>query len=163
MGDYGFRGIERAILGASLHSHSYFPEPGRSARMAAAAHFYRRFRDRRCIDRVTPIFRRYLEAFEHQLDASPYGLLGKERYGADILQPVYGLHAQALALQGMRGMAPTWEQTGRRCCRRRPSSAARLRCGPPGGRCAARRSTQLADGSLFGPDLAPRQHGGSPA
>ena len=79
--------------------------------MTTAAHFYRRFLPG-YVRRVTPLFRRYLAAFQRQLDAGPYSLLGKERYGADILQPVYGLHAQALALQGLRAMAATWEQTG---------------------------------------------------
>ena len=150
MGDYGFRGIERAILGASLHSHSYFPNRAAGERMAAAAHFYRRFRDRGYINRVTPLFRRYLTAFEHQLDASPYGLLGKERYGADIVQPVYGLHAQALALQGMRAMAPTWEQTGHPLLAVKSAElASRLDAGL---RAAVRSSeTRLTDGSLFVP------------
>jgi hypothetical protein len=150
MGDYGFRGIERAILGAALHSRSYFPNRAAGERMAGVVHFYRRFRDRRYINRVTPVFRRYLEAFEHQLNASPYGLLGKERFGADILQPIYGLHAQALALQGMGGMAPTWEQTGHPLLAAKSSElAARLDAGL---RAAVRSSeTRLADGSLFVP------------
>jgi hypothetical protein len=150
MGDYGFRGIERAILQASLHSRSPFPNRAAGERMAAAAHFYRRFRDGGYVNRVTPLFRRYLAAFEHQLDASAHSLLGRERYGADILQPVYGLHAQALALQGLRGMSVTWEQSGHPLLAAKSAElAARLEAGL---REAVRLSeTQLADGSLFVP------------
>ena len=112
MGDYGFRGIERAILGESLRSSSYFPNRAAGERMAASAHYYRRFRDRKYIKRVTRVFRRNLAAFDQQLAASPHGILGKERYGADIASPIYGLHGQALVLQGLRGMSETWAQTG---------------------------------------------------
>jgi hypothetical protein len=150
MGDYGFPSVERAILGASLHSHSYFPNRAAGERMTTAAHFYRRFRYPGYVRRVTPLFRRYMTAFQRQLDASPYSLLGKERYGADILQPIYGLHAQVLALQGLRAMAATWEQTGHPLLADEAAQlAARLDAGL---RAAVRSSeTQLADGSLFVP------------
>ena len=150
MGDYGFPRIERAILGASLHSSSNFPNRAAGERMSAAAHYYRRFADQRYVERVTPFFRRYLAAFDRQLTASPHGILGKERYGADIVSPVYGLHAQALVLQGLRAMSETWERTGHPDLARNSSLlAGRLEAGL---REAVRSSeTELPDGSLFVP------------
>jgi hypothetical protein len=150
MGDFGYGRIERAILGAAMHAHSYFPNRAAGERMAAVAHFYRRFLDRRYVNRVTPTFRRYLDAFQRQLDASPYSLLGRERYGADITQPIYGLHAQVLALQGLKAMSTTWEQTAHPLLADQAAQlAARLDAGL---RQAVRLSeVQLSDGSLFIP------------
>jgi hypothetical protein len=150
MGDYGFHGIERAILGASLRSSSRFPNRAAGERMAASAHYYRRFRNRRYVKRVTPVFRKYLAAFDRQLKASPHGILRKERYGADIVSPVYGLHAQALVLQGLRGMSETWKRTGHPVLAIQSSRLAdRLESGL---REAVRSSeTELPDGSLFVP------------
>jgi hypothetical protein len=150
MGDYGFHGIERAILGASLRSSSRFPNRAAGERMAASAHYYRRFRNRMYVKRVTPMFRKYLAAFDRQLKASPHGILRKERYGADIVSPVYGLHAQALVLQGLRGMSETWKRTGHPVLALQSSRLAdRLESGL---REAVRSSeTELPDGSLFVP------------
>ena len=150
MGDYGFRRIERAILGESLRSSSYFPNRAAGERMAASAHYYRRFGDRRYIKRVTRVFRRNLAAFEQQLAASPHGILGKERYGADIASPIYGLHGQALVLQGLRGMSETWARTGHPVLAAESSRlAGQLETGL---REAVRSSeTELPDRSLFVP------------
>ncbi len=150
MGDYGFHGIERAILRASLRSSSHFPNRAAGERMAASAHYYRRFHNRSYLKRVTPVFRRYLAAFDRQLAASPHGILAKERYGADIVAPVYGLHAQALVLQGLRGMSEAWKQTGHPVLAIQSSRLAdRLESGL---REAVRSSeTELPDGSLFVP------------
>jgi hypothetical protein len=150
MGDYGFRRIERAILAESLRSSSYFPNRAAGERMAASAHYYRRFLDRRYIKRVTRVFRRNLAAFDKQLAASPHGILGKERYGADIASPIYGLHGQALVLQGLRGMSETWAQTGHPVLAAESSRLAdKLETGL---REAVRSSeTELPDGSLFVP------------
>jgi hypothetical protein len=150
MGDYGFRRIERAILEASFRSPSYFPNRAAGERMIATAHYYRRFHDRRYVDRVTPVFRRYLAGFDRQLTASPHGILGRERYGADIAAPVYGLHAQVLALQGLRAMSGTWARTGHSILASRAAwLATRLEVGL---RAAVRSSeTALPDGSLFVP------------
>ncbi len=150
MGDYGFRRIERAILAESLRSSSYFPNRAAGERMAASAHYYRRFGDRRYIKRVTRVFRRNLAAFQQQLAASPHGILGKERYGADIASPIYGLHGQALVLQGLRGMSETWARTGHPVLAAESSRlAGQLETGL---REAVRSSeTELPDGSLFVP------------
>ena len=150
MGDYGFHGIERAILAESLRSSSYFPNRAAGERMAASAHYFRRFRDRRYITRVTRLFRRNLAAFDQQLAASPNGILGKERYGADIASPIYGLHGQALVLQGLRGMSETWARTGHPFLAAKSARlAGRLEAGL---RAAVRSSeTELPDGSLFVP------------
>jgi hypothetical protein len=150
MGDYGFRRIERAILAESLRSSSYFPNRAAGERMAASAHYYRRFGDRRYIKRVTRVFRRNLTAFQQQLAASPHGILGKERYGADIASPIYGLHGQALVLQGLRGMSETWARTGHSVLAAESSRlAGQLETGL---REAVRSSEkELPDGSLFVP------------
>lgn len=150
MGDYGFRGIERAILAEALRSSSYFPNRAAGERMAASAHYYRRFRDRRYIKRVTRVFRKNLAAFDQQLAASPHGILGKERYGADIASPIYGLHGQALVLQGLRGMSETWARTGHPFLAAKSSRLAdKLETGL---REAVRSSERdLPDGSVFVP------------
>jgi hypothetical protein len=63
------------------------------------------------VGRVTPGFRRYLASYQRQLDRGVTGLLKRERYGSDILRKIYGLHAQVLALQGLRAMAGVWART----------------------------------------------------
>jgi len=102
MGDYGFHGIERAILRASLRSSSHFPNRAAGERMAASAHYYRRFHNRSYLKRVTPVFRRYLAAFDRQVldpqqpgearcDPAPLAGVGHEllqrpgKAGADLL------------------------------------------------------------------------------
>jgi hypothetical protein len=108
MGDYGYRGLERAILETALRSSSYFPNRAAGERMVGSAHYFRRYGDSSYLERVTPLFRRYVTAFDRQLAADPHGLLRPERYGADIARRVYALHGQALALQGLRAMAAVW-------------------------------------------------------
>ena len=112
MGAYGYRRVERSILDRALRSPTVFPNRSAGERMVGAADYARRYGDTSFVTRVTPRFRRDLESFSHQLDVQP-GLLRRERYGADILGPIYGLHAQALVLQGMRAMADMWSRTGR--------------------------------------------------
>jgi len=150
MGDYGFRRVERPILEASLRSPSYFPNRAAGERMVASAHYYRRFLDRMYIERVTPLFRKYLAAFDRQLAASAHGILGRERYGADLAKPVYGLHAQALVLEGLRAMSAAWGRTGHPLLAQQSSQlAARLEVGL---RAAVHASeTELPDRSLFVP------------
>jgi hypothetical protein len=150
MGAYGYRGIERAVLNASLHAPTYFPNRSRGEQMTGTADYFRRFGDRRYVKRVTPRFRRDVTAFERQLDRGLTGLLTRERYGADILHQVYGLHAQVLALQGLRAMAAVWAGTGYPLLADEATRVAtRLDAGL---RAAVRASlTTLPDGSLFVP------------
>jgi hypothetical protein len=150
MGAYGYRGIERAILNASLHAPTYFPNRSRGEQMTGTADYFRRFGDLAYVKRVTPRFRRDVTAFERQLDRGLTGLLGRERYGADILHEVYGLHAQVLVLQGLRAMAGVWAGTGHPLLADQATRVAtRLDAGLRAAVGASR--TQLPDGSLFVP------------
>ena len=112
MGAYGYRGIQRRILEAALRAPSSFPNRAAGERMAGAADYFRRFGDRDYVEHVTPYFRLALQSFDRQLDRSASGLLGRERYGSDIAGKIYGLHAQVLALQGLRAMVGVWAARG---------------------------------------------------
>jgi hypothetical protein len=112
MGAYGYRGIERAILGAALRAESYFPNRASGERMTGSADYFRRFGDRAYVERVTPRFRLALQSYDRQLDGGRTGLLRRERYGSDMVRKIYGLHAQVLALQGLRAMVGIWARTG---------------------------------------------------
>jgi hypothetical protein len=150
MGAYGFAGVERAVLDASLQSESYFPNRAAGERMTGSADYYRRFGDVAYVKPVTPRFRRYVAAFERQVQRSPYGILGRERYGADISKPVFGLHAQVLALQGLRSMAGVWAETGYPTLAARATALAdRLEVGLRAA--VALSSASLPDGSFFAP------------
>jgi hypothetical protein len=150
MGAYGYRGVERAILNASLHAPTYFPNRSKGEEMAGTADYFRRFGDLAYVQRVTPRFRRYVGGFERQLDGGLMGLLSRERYGADILHRVYGLHAQVLALQGLRAIAGVWAATGYPLL---ADDANRVVSRLDAGLRAAVRTAQVAlpDGSLFVP------------
>ena len=150
MGAYGYRGIERAILEASRGAPTFFPNRAAGARMTGSADYFRRYGDRAYVAEVTPKFRRELESFDRQLRRGAPGLLARERYGADIAGPIYGLHAQVLAWEGLRGMAQVWARTGYpRLAYRATDVAARLETGLRAAVAAAR--TTLPDGSLFVP------------
>jgi len=150
MGAYRFRGIERTILAASLGAPSYFPNRAAGERMSGSADYFRRFGDRGFVERVTPLFRHEVASFGSQLTASRVGLLRRERYGADIVRPIYGLHAQALALQGLRAIAGVWMATHHpRLAYEATRVAERLEAGLRAAVTAGR--TTLPDGSLFVP------------
>jgi hypothetical protein len=84
------------------------------------------------------------------LRRSRFGLLKRERYGADISGPIYGLHAQVLVLQGLRGMSEVWARTGYpRLAYLAADVAARLETGLRAVVTAAK--TTLPDGSVFVP------------
>jgi hypothetical protein len=90
-----------------------------------------------------------LQSFDRQLRRK-VGLLARERYGADIAGPIYGLHAQVLALQGLRGMAAVWARTGYpRLAYQAADVATRLETGLRAAVAAAKRT--LPDGSVFVP------------
>jgi hypothetical protein len=151
MGAYGYKDVERSIMAASLHAPTVFPNRAAGERMVGSADYFRRYGDTAFVDRVTPRFRRDVESFVRQLDAdATHSLLRRERYGADILGPIYGLHAQALALQGLRAMADVWVRTGFPNLATEASQAAdRLAAGLQTAVTAAQVS--MADGSLFWP------------
>jgi hypothetical protein len=150
MGTYGFRGVDRAILEASRGAPTFFPNRAVGERMSGSADYFRRYADRDYVTEVTPNFRRQLESFDRQLRRNAAGLLARERYGADISGPIYGLHAQVLAWQGLRGMAQVWARTGfPRLAYRATEVAARLETGLR--RAVAASKKTLPDGSVFVP------------
>jgi hypothetical protein len=150
MGVYGYPGVERAILGASLRAPTLFPNRSAGERMVGSGDYLRRFGDTKYVERVTPRFRRDIESFGRQLDAGAAGLLRRERYGADITGPIYGLHAQVLVLQGLRATADVWTRTGRLLLAAQATGAAdRLEAGLRSAVAASQ--VQLPDGSLFVP------------
>ena len=150
MGEYGFIGAERAIVEKSFARGSVFPNRSDGERMTATADYFRRSGDARFVREETPALQAALSGFEFQLATSPNGLLLPERYGVDVSRAIYGLHDQALALQGLRSMAEVWAQIGEPGLAARATSAAnRLEVGL----WAAVRASQysLSDGSLFVP------------
>jgi hypothetical protein len=151
MGAYGYKGVERSIMAASLRAATVFPNRAAGERMVGSADYFRRYGDTAFVDRVTPRFRRDVQSFVRQLDATgTRSLLRRERYGADILGPIYGLHAQALALQGLRAMADVWARTGFPNLSAQASQAAdRLTAGLQAAVTAAQ--VTMPDGSLFWP------------
>ena len=151
MGAYGYKGVERSIMAASLRATTVFPNRAAGERMVGSADYFRRYGDTAFVDRVTPRFRRDVQSFVRQLDATgTRSLLRRERYGADILGPIYGLHAQALALQGLRAMADVWARTGFPNLSAQASQAAdRLTAGLQAAVTAAQ--VTMPDGSLFWP------------
>jgi hypothetical protein len=150
MGAYGFTGVERAIVLKSFRSGSVFPNRAAGERMVGTADYYNRTGDVTFVRRVTPQLATSLWTFQAELDASKTGLLDPERYGVDISTPVYGLHDQALALQGLRAMAAVWAVTRQPFLSNSATALAnRLEAGL---RAAVRNSMMpLSDGSLFLP------------
>ena len=148
MGAYGFGGVEQAILNRAVRAPTLFPNRSAGERMVAAADYLRRFGDTNFVARVTPRLRRDIESFGRQLDAGAPGLLRRERYGADITGPIYGLHAQVLALQGLRAMQTSGHQPA---AARDPGDRGRRRLETALRAAVAASEVQLPDGSLFVP------------
>ncbi|HEY6151658.1 MAG TPA: hypothetical protein VIW19_14145 [Gaiellaceae bacterium] len=150
LGEYGYTGAERQIVKESFHRRSLFPNRAAGVRMAGVADYYRRTGDRRFVDRMTPALRILLGKLQAQLVRSPNGLLDRERYGVDVSRPVYGLHDQALALQGLRAIASVWLKTGNTLLAAQATAAAdQLEAGLRAAVGAS--SSWLPDGSLFVP------------
>jgi hypothetical protein len=82
--------------------------------------------------------------------ANPRSILSRERFSSDIKDPVYGLHAQAIAWQGLRSMATVWAETGQQAL---ATEARKLASRLGAGLRAAVRASQrrLPDRSLFVP------------
>ena len=149
MGAYGYNGIEHTILKAAGHAPTYFPNRAAGERMTVAADYFRRYHEA-YVRKVTPALRRAVDSFAKQIAADPHGLLQRERFGSDIAEPIYGMHAQALALQGLWSMVPVWQQTGYPALAAQAADvAARLQTSL---RAAVSSNEQyLPDGSLFVP------------
>ena len=150
MGAYGYGAIERAILAVALRALTVFPNRAAGERMVASADYFRRFGDTNYVAKVTPRFRKEVESLGRRLESSPAGLLPRERYGADISGPIYGLHSQVLVLQGLRGIADVWARSGRPQLAIEANAAAdRLQAGLRSAVAAA--EVPMGDGSLFVP------------
>lgn len=150
MGEWGFGPVERSIVRTSLtRKETPYPSWKAGQKLLATAVYYRRFRDRAHVAATTPALRRYVDQLGARLEPRT-GLLGRERYSSDIPDQVYGLHAQAVAWQGLEAMAEVWEERGRKALAARTRTlAARLEAGL---RRAVRSSQRrLPDGSLFIP------------
>jgi hypothetical protein len=150
MGEYGFTGAERAIIWKSIHRGSFFPNRSDGLRLSVTADYYRRTGDARFVRQVDPYLQGALGRFELQLEHSTTGLLDPERYGMDISAEVYGLHDQALVLQGLRAMTGVWAKLGRAdLAARATRDGDQLEVGLSSAVQAAERA--LPDGSLFVP------------
>jgi hypothetical protein len=112
MGAYGFTGTERAIVEKAFESPTVFPNRAAGEEMDGTADYFRRTWDASLVEEVTPVLREDLDELEYELDAGGNDLLFREPFGVDIQTPVYGLHDQALVLQGLHGMAWVWAVTG---------------------------------------------------
>ena len=104
--------------------------------------------DRAFLARATPTLAGYVTALRHRQEGS--GLLAPEHFSSDIPDAVQGLHAQAVAWQGLLAIAEVWAASGR------PGYASQARkvAGPLGSalrRAVAASERRLPDGSLFLP------------
>ena len=151
MGRYGFGDLNRAILDVSFWrrlGHSVNWKMGEQ--LLGTARYYSLFRDRAYVQSRTPKLARYVAHLRRQLLANRYSLLRRERYSADVYRQVYGLHAQAVAWEGLRAMAGVWSRTGYPALAAR-SRAVATRLGGGLRRALRRGSKRLHDGSLFIP------------
>ncbi len=77
-------------------------------------------------------------------------MLEPEQFSSDIKTPVLGLHAQALAWQGLRAIASAWRNAGHPGYAERAEHVA-ARLAPALRRAVSRSQRRLGDGSLFLP------------
>jgi hypothetical protein len=147
MAEYGFEATARSMLRTALTRRSLpYPSWKMGEKLLGSAVYYRLLRDAKYIRLATPVLRRSVAWLQAKL--TQRGLLGRERYSSDIPAKVYGLHAQAVVWQGLRGMAEVWGDLGDdRDAAQATALADRLERGL---RSAVRTSQRrLGDGSLF--------------
>jgi hypothetical protein len=147
MSTYGFFEVGRSILTKALtHTPTRYPNWMIGQKLVGSALYFALSGDREYALEATPTLRRYVARLERQLRASPYGLLDRERYSSDVADRVYGLHAQAVVLQGLRLIARVWRVDVRlasRCGRLARTLESGLRLA------VAKSKHRLRDGSLF--------------
>jgi hypothetical protein len=151
MGSYGYTGVTRSVLGAAAARVGRDDSSWkRGELLLAAAALYRLTGDRSVLRRESPLLRRVVGRLGRRLGRGSGGLLPRERYSADVAASVYGLHAQAVAWEGLREIAGVWARTGHRW---QAVTARRLsiRLGAALRRAVRRSEHRLADGSLFVP------------
>ena len=146
LGEYGFAAADRAIVEESFRREPHlYPNWEAATRLLAAARYFRLFADRAFVAAATPALQRNAALLEAQ-----HGLLRKERYTADLPDVAYGLQTQAVAWQGLGGIAGAWAATGRGdLAAASRLAAARLHASLRVAVTASER--RLPDGSLFLP------------
>jgi len=149
LAEYGFADVARSIVRTSLTRRpTPYPSWKMGEKLLAAATAYRVGGDETLIAQTTPTLRRYVDALARAQRGD--GLLARERYSSDIPDLVLGLHAQAVAWQGLHAMARVWSELDDDALARRAEAIAqRLRAALRGA--VARSATRAADGSLFVP------------
>ncbi len=151
LAELGLEDVAAAILRTSLtRPQTPYPNWKMGEKLLGHGWHYRLFHDAQLVARATPVLRRYVAALGRQIDAGETGLLERERFSSDIPDQVYGLHAQAVAWNGLRTMAHAWTATGRpELARTSRRLAQRLEAGLRNA--VTRSQRRLADGSLFVP------------
>ena len=149
MAELGFGAVSRAILRVSFTRRST-PYPGwtMGEELLAAAEYVSLTDDRAFLTSATPKLLGYVEALARRQGAD--GLLAPEHFSSDIKDEVRGLHAQAIAWEGLRSIAAVWAQAagtmppcGRDASRHGSAPACADRCGRRSGgsrtaRCSCR-------------------------
>ena len=149
MAELGFAAVSRAILRVSF-TRRPTPYPGWTAgeELLAASDYVRLTGDRSFLSEETPRLVGYVTTLRRRQQES--GLLAPEQFSSDIKDTVQGLHAQAVAWEGLHAIAAVWREAGRRGLSARAASIAAT-LGPALRRAVRASQRQLPDGSLFLP------------
>jgi len=115
LAEYGFLDDARTALEtllAKVRGHSTNWEQGE--KLAAGAAYYALSGDAAFVRRHTPAYSAYALDFaaRRAANADGSGLLDRQRYSSDVIEPVYGLHHQSRAWRGLRDMADVWGRIG---------------------------------------------------
>lgn len=155
LGQYGFPDLERKLNEQLMD----FTQGGRKGfdglfmgvKMWASANYYRRTRDKEFIDKHTPTFAKWAQAFADQTAADPNGLLQKEQWAGDIGGPAYALsYNQGYGYAGLRDMVWVWSVSGHDDLAKKYAPLVD-RFGKSLQGAVERSEVKLADGSLFVP------------
>ncbi len=149
MAELGFEAVGEAIVRVST-TRRETPYPGwtMGEKLLAAAVCDRLAADHRFLTGVTPVLAGYVNALARRQQRS--GLLEPEQFSSDIKTPVSGLHAQAVAWEGLLAIASAWRNAGYPGYAERAERVA-ARLAPALRRAVARSQRRLDGGSLFLP------------
>ena len=149
LAEYGFGDVAQAIVRTSLTRRPVpYPAWKMGEKLVAAATAYRLTGNDAFVDATMPALRSYVSALARSQRSD--GMLAPERYSSDIPDRVLGLHAQAIAWQGLHAMAGVWSQTGDGALARKAERTS-LRLRNALRTAIARSAKHPADGSLFVP------------
>ncbi len=149
LAELGFFPESRTTLGVSFtRKPRPYPSWSMGERLLASAVYAALSGDHRFLAHATPTLAGYVGALRGR--QKPSGLLAPEHFSSDIPDAVQGLHAQAVAWQGLLAIATVWAGSDR------PGFAAEARAvarplGVALRRAIARSVRRLPDGSLFLP------------